>query len=79
MSLYNWKISVFSLPISHVKKGWKCQDFLGVQGQNYCKVCMQLCIIKLHNFVANRTVWEKIESYMSQTTYIYFANQSAQC
>ena len=29
------KTSIFSLLLSHVKKGWKCPDFLGVQRQNY--------------------------------------------
>ena len=36
MSQYTLKLSIFSLPISHVKIGVKMSGFLGVQRQNYC-------------------------------------------
>ena len=38
MSLYTWKSSIFSIPISifHVNKGVKNSGFLCMQRQNYC-------------------------------------------
>ena len=83
-SLYTWKTSIFSLLLSSVKMGWKCQDFFVVQGKNYWSDWKwQLYLVAFYKvtqfcrepfWVAlNKRKPEKTESYLSQTTYTHNA------